>query len=83
MQGSSDVHMVAEGGYTSMAQEVHGPEFDAINEPIDGEVVMRAGEGKKHRRYWFGDSLVDTRLLPLSRKFEPGVLAQARPYAHS
>ena len=29
-------------GYTSMAQEVHGPEFDVINEPIDGEVVMRA-----------------------------------------
>jgi len=51
-------------GYTSMAQEVHGPEFDAINEPIDGEVVMRAGGGKKHGRYWFGDSLVDTATTP-------------------
>ena len=51
-------------GYTSMAQEVHGPEFDAINEPIDGEVVMRVGGGKKHGRYWFGDSLVDTVTTP-------------------
>jgi len=51
-------------GYTSMAQEVHGPEFDAINEPIDGEVVMRAGGGKKHGRYWFGDNLVDTATTP-------------------
>ena len=69
-------------GYTSMAQEVHGPKFDPINEPIDGEVVMRAGGGKKHGRYWFGDSLVDTATIPLSRRFEPGVPAQALPYAH-
>ena len=47
-----------------MAQEVHGPEFDPINEPIDGEVVMRAGGGKKHERYWFGVSLVDTATTP-------------------
>ena len=51
-------------GYTSMAQEVHGPKFDPINEPIDGEVVMRAGGGKKHGWYWFGDSLVDTATTP-------------------
>ena len=51
-------------GYTSMAQEVHGPKFDPINEPIDGEVVMRAGGGKKHGWYWFGDSLVDTVTTP-------------------
>ena len=51
-------------GYTSMEQEVHGPEFDTINEPIDEEVVMRAGGGKKHGRHWFGDSLVDTATTP-------------------
>ena len=51
-------------GYTSMAQDVHGPEFDAINEPIDEEVVMRAGGGKKHGRYWFGNSFVDTVTTP-------------------
>ena len=47
-----------------MAQEVHGPEFDPINEPIDGVVIMRAGGGKKHGWYWFGDSLVDTATTP-------------------
>ena len=51
-------------GYTSMAQEVHGSEFDAINEPINGEVVMREGGGKKLGRYWFGDSVVDTAATP-------------------
>ena len=51
-------------GYTSMAQEVHGPEFDLIIEPIDGEVVMRVEGGNKHGRYWFGDSIVDTTTTP-------------------
>jgi hypothetical protein len=34
--------------YTSMARKDHGPEFDPITQPIDGEVVMREGGGKKH-----------------------------------
>ena len=51
-------------GYTLMAQEVHGPEFDPITQPIDGEVIMRAGGGKKHGWYWFGDSIVDTATTP-------------------
>ncbi|TVU26592.1 hypothetical protein EJB05_29146, partial [Eragrostis curvula] len=37
--------------YTSAAREVHGPEWDPSTEPLDGEVVMRAGGGKKHGRY--------------------------------
>ena len=37
--------------YTSMAREVHGSEYNPSTEDLDGEVVMRVGEGKKHRRY--------------------------------
>jgi len=47
-----------------MATEVHGPDFDPSTEPIDGEVVMRVGGGKKHGRYWIGDSLIDTASTP-------------------
>ena len=50
--------------YNSMATEVHGPDFDPSTEPIDAEVVMRVGGGKKHGRYWIGDRLIDTASTP-------------------
>ena len=34
-------------GYTSMARQVHGPEYDPSAHDLDGEVVMRAGGGKE------------------------------------
>ena len=55
-----------------MALEVHGPEFDAINKPTNGEVIMRAGGGKKHGRYRFGDSLVDTVTTPTLSQIQVG-----------
>ena len=38
-------------GYTLMTRLVHGPEYDPSTHDLDGEVVMRAGGGKKHGRY--------------------------------
>ena len=38
-------------GYTSMARQVRGPEYDLSAHDLDGEVVMRAGGGKKHGRF--------------------------------
>ena len=37
--------------YTSVAREVHGLEYDLSTQPLDGEVVMRVGGGKKHGWY--------------------------------
>ena len=50
--------------YNSMAMEVHGPKFDPSTEPIDGEIIMRVGGGKKHGRFWIGDSIIDTASTP-------------------
>ncbi|XP_072151783.1 uncharacterized protein [Setaria viridis] len=50
--------------YTSMAREVHGPEFDPSSQDIDAEIVMRVGGGKKHARYWIGDSMIDIASTP-------------------
>ena len=50
--------------YNSMAIEVHGPEFDPGTALIDGEIVMRVGGGKKHGRYWIGDSVIDMASTP-------------------
>ena len=47
-----------------METEVNGPDFDPSTEPIDAEVVMRVGGGKKHGRYWIRDSLIDTASTP-------------------
>ncbi|RLN30578.1 uncharacterized protein C2845_PM05G20530 [Panicum miliaceum] len=51
-------------GYSSMAREIHGPEYDLSTQPIDGEIVMRVGGGKKHGRYWFAYSTLDTASTP-------------------
>ena len=50
--------------YNSMATEVHVPEFDPSTAPIDGEIVMRVEGGKKHVRYWIGDSVIDMASTP-------------------
>ena len=47
-------------GYTSMAREVHDPEYDPSAHDFDGEVVMRVGGGKKHDRFWIGDGTIYT-----------------------
>ena len=50
--------------YTEMGRQVHGPDWDPSSQPFDGEVIMRAGGGKKHGRYYVGDDLVDTASTP-------------------
>ena len=50
--------------YTSMAREVHGPQYDLSTEDLDGEVVMRVGGGKKHGRYQIGDGAINSAATP-------------------
>ncbi|TVU24995.1 hypothetical protein EJB05_27468, partial [Eragrostis curvula] len=50
--------------YTEMAREKHGPEWNPSTEDLDGEIIMRIGGGKKHGRYWIGDSTLDTASTP-------------------
>jgi hypothetical protein len=50
--------------YSSMAREVHGPDYDPTTEDLDGEVVMRVGGGKKHGRYWIADGAIDSSSTP-------------------
>jgi hypothetical protein len=50
--------------YTSMAREIHGPDFDPTTEDLNGEVIMRVGGGKKHGRYWIADGAIDASSTP-------------------
>jgi hypothetical protein len=50
--------------YSSMARQVHGPDYDPTTQDFDGKVVMRMGGGKKHEQYWLGDSVLDTATTP-------------------
>ena len=43
-----------------MARAVHGLEYDLSAHDLDGEVVIRAGGGKKHGQFWIGDGTIDT-----------------------
>jgi hypothetical protein len=51
-------------GYTAMAPEVHGPEYDPRTEQIDPDVLMRVGGGKRHGRYWIADGAIDSSSTP-------------------
>ena len=44
--------------YVEGAREVYGPEYDPTTQPIDPDVVMRVGGGKKHGRYFLGDDSI-------------------------
>jgi hypothetical protein len=50
--------------YTTVARQVRGPDFDPVREPLDPETVVRIGEGRKHGRYFIGDSLLVPRDVP-------------------
>jgi hypothetical protein len=47
-----------------MAREVNGLDFDPYTMPIDAEVVMRVGGGKKHGRYYIADSSINPATTP-------------------
>ena len=51
-------------GKTLTGREIHGPNWDPRTQPLDGEVIMRVGGGKKHGRYYIGDGLLDTASTP-------------------
>jgi hypothetical protein len=50
--------------YTTVARQVRGLDFDPVREPLDPETVVRIGEGRKHGRYFVGDSLLVPRDVP-------------------
>ena len=97
-QGEGDVRrrLQPEGPALGVQQRVHPqpppwihldgkgvvPEYDPSAHDLDGEVVMRAGGGKKHGRFWIGDGTIDTASTPTLSRFEHGALVPARRYAH-
>ena len=50
--------------YTSEASSIHGPDWDPSTDDIDGTMVMRLGQGKKHGRYWIGDGTLEPSEIP-------------------
>jgi hypothetical protein len=50
--------------YTTMAQEVHGPDYILRIEDIDGDVLMRVRGGKRHVRYRIVDRAINSSSTP-------------------
>ena len=50
--------------YASEARSVHAPDWDPSTDDIDGMMVMRLGQGKKHGRYWIGDGTLEPSEIP-------------------
>ena len=50
-----------------MATKLRGPDYDVTSEPLDHELVMIAGEGRKHGKEAIGEGMFprsSTRTLP-------------------
>jgi hypothetical protein len=63
--------------HTSMAREVHGPEYDPSIEDLDAEVVMRVGGCKKHGRYWICDGAIDSATTPTLSQIQASSMSLA------
>ena len=50
--------------YTKVARSLHGSDHDLSTQEFNGEAVMRAGQGKKHGRFWLSDGVIDTASTP-------------------
>ena len=50
--------------YTEVVRSLYGSDHDPSTKDFDGEAVMRAGQGKKHGRFWLGDGVIDTASTP-------------------
>ncbi|CAO1940407.1 unnamed protein product, partial [Urochloa humidicola] len=58
--------------HTEMGKEKYGPDWDLSANPIDGDIVMRMGGGKKHGRYALGDSTLDPATTPTLSQIRAG-----------
>lgn len=58
--------------YREKFAEVHGDEVDPLTAPLDTEVVMLAGEGKKKGRFWIGGGSVPPSSIPSMRQIRRG-----------
>jgi hypothetical protein len=65
--------------YTSAARSVHGPEYDPSTQDFEGDLVMRVGGGKKHGRYWLGDSVLNTATTPTLSQIRASDTGQRPP----
>ena len=51
---------VQQAAYTDAAKEIHGPDYDVMNSPIDASAVYKAGRGKKHGHFFMGAGYIST-----------------------
>jgi hypothetical protein len=56
------IHFV-QAAYSKAIKEKHGEDYDWQNAAIDGEVVYKAGKGKRHGRYLIGNGMISTTTL--------------------
>ncbi|XP_021308629.1 uncharacterized protein LOC110432471 [Sorghum bicolor] len=54
--------------YTSHTRARHGDDFDPATEPLDTEILMRAGGGKQHGRYYMAHSAIVPTTVPTLRQ---------------
>ena len=58
--------------YREKFAEVHGAEANPETAPLDTEVVMLAGQGKKKCRFWIAESIVPPSSIPTMRQIRRG-----------
>jgi hypothetical protein len=54
--------------YATAARARYGDDFNPATEPLNTEILMRAGEGKQHGRHYMAHSAIDPTTMPTFRQ---------------
>jgi hypothetical protein len=69
--------------YTEACKQKYGEDYNPSEHDIDTDIVMALGGGKKHKRLWIGDGIIDSSSLRLAdvrtRRMESDPQIRARP----
>lgn len=58
--------------YITAARTRHGEAFDPATQPLDTDLRMRMGGGKRHDRYYMANSAIDSATVPTLRQIRSG-----------
>jgi hypothetical protein len=66
--------------YATAARARHGDDFDPATEPLDTEILMRAGGGKQHDWYYMAHNAIDPTTVPTLRQCDRRGPPPTSPY---
>ena len=68
--------------YTEAVRALRGLDHNLSTEPLETEVIVRLGQGRKHGRLWIADGADSSSSAPSLSDVRAWSMAEAFPYMH-